>query len=65
MICPTRLTISDREDFIRIDIGSDEDDWSCIPEDLVKDALNKQRNELPSGGGGSRTARAASWGARS
>ena len=53
------VTISDREDFIRIDIGSDEDDWSCIPEDLVKDALNKQRNELPSGGGGSRTARAA------
>jgi serine/threonine-protein kinase/endoribonuclease IRE1 len=54
------VTISDREDFIRIDIGSDEDDWSCIPEELVKDALNKQRHELPSGGRGeSRTPRAA------
>ena len=35
------VAASESEDFVRVDIGSDEDDWSCIPEDLVKATLDK------------------------
>ena len=49
------VAASESEDFVRVDIGSDEDDWSCIPEDLVKATLDKTLSRLP----GSRTSRRA------
>ena len=49
------VAASESEDFVRVDIGSDEDDWSCIPEDLVKATLDKTSSRLP----GSRTSRRA------
>lgn len=32
---------SGRESFVRIDVESDADDWSCIPDELVKATLDK------------------------
>lgn len=40
------VPLGDREDFVRIDIGADDDDWSCIPEDLVKETLERTAAQL-------------------
>lgn len=41
------VVASKNDDFFRIDIGTDEDDWSCIPENLVKETL--ERTKIGSG----------------
>lgn len=35
------VVASESEDFVCVDIGSDEDDWLCIFEDLVKVMFDK------------------------
>jgi len=37
------VVASKNDDFFRIDIGTDEDDWSCIPENLVKETLDRTK----------------------
>jgi len=35
------VPLGDQQHFVRIDIDADEDDWSFIPEDLVRDTLER------------------------